>query len=202
MARSRRLFCTGCSNIGAYPVINAPGQPRTLIGKSITGAYAIDHPYYEVAVVMTNTVQVAALRGSGRAEAIYMIERMVDLFARKIGMDPAEVRRKNMVRPDQLPYDNKLGWLYDSGDYPAALNKALEVVDYAHVAERKIAARSRGKRLGVGIGSYVAVAGVGPSAKMGKEGLVSGTWGCAHVSVHPTGEVVVVTGLAAARSGP
>ena len=192
--RITALHCSGYSNIGAYPVINAPGQPRTLIGKSITGAYAIEHPYYEVAVVMTNTVQVGAMRGSGRAEAIYMIERMVDIYAREIGMDPAEVRRKNLVQPDQLPYDNKLGWIYDSGDYPAALSKALEAIDYAHTAERKAEARGRGRRLGVGIGSYVAVAGVGPSAKMGKEGLVSGTWGSAHVGVHPTGEVIVTTG--------
>jgi carbon-monoxide dehydrogenase large subunit len=188
------LLCSGYSDIGAYPLINAPSQPRTLIGRSITGPYAIEHPYYEVAVALTNTVPVGSLRGSGRAEATYMIERMIDLFAREIGKDPAEVRRKNLVRPDQLPYDNKLGWQYDSGDYPAALATALEAIDYPHAAARKAEARTRGKRRGVGIGSYVVVAGVGPSAKMGKEGLVSGTWGSAHVGVHPTGEVVVTTG--------
>ena len=126
-------------------------------------------------------------RGLGQAADI-------DIYAREIGMDPAEVRRKNLVQPDQMPYDNKLGWLYDSGDYPAALCKALEAIDYAHTSERKAEARRRGRRLGVGIGSYVAVAGVGPSAKMGKEGLVSGTWGSAHVGVHPSGEVIVTTG--------
>ena len=192
--RITALHCTGTSNIGAYPVINAPGQPRTLIGKSITGAYAIAHPFYEVAVVLTNTVQVGAMRGSGRAEATYMVERMVDLYAREIGLDPAEVRRKNLVQPEQQPYANGLGWVYDSGDYPAALARALETSDYAHAGERKAEARRRGKRRGVGIGCYVAAAGVGPSAKMGQEGLVSGTWGSAHVGVHPTGEVVVSTG--------
>jgi aerobic carbon-monoxide dehydrogenase large subunit len=188
------LLCSGFSNIGAYPVINAPGQPRTLIGRSITGAYDIQNPFYEVSVVFTNTVQVGPLRGSGRAEAIYMIERMIDLYAREIGMDPAEVRRKNMVKPDQFPFQNRLGWTYDSGDYPATLDKALEMVDYSGFAAKKAEARHRGKRLGIGIGSYVVVAGVGPSAKMGQEGLVSGTWGTANLVVQPTGEVVLTTG--------
>ncbi len=188
------ISCTGYSNLGAYPVINAPGQPRTLIGRSITGAYVIEHPFYEVYAVLTNTVPVGPLRGSGRAEAIYLVERIIDLYAREIGMDPAAVRRKNMVRSDQFPYANGLGWVYDSGNYEVALDKALEMIDYASVKARKAEARERGKRLGVGIGSYVAVAGVGPSARMGKEGLVSGTWGAAYMCVHPTGEVTVTTG--------
>jgi carbon-monoxide dehydrogenase large subunit len=188
------VLCTGYSNIGAYPVINAPGQPRTLIGKSITGAYVIPHAYYEVAVVLTNTPMVGPLRGSGRAEAIFTIERMIDLYAREISMDPAEVRRKNMVQPDQFPYENGLGWIYDSGDYAGALDKALAAIDYAGAAGRKAEARTRGKRRGIGIGSYVAVAGVGPSGKMGKEGLVSGTWGSAYIAVLPSGEITVTTG--------
>lgn len=182
------------SNIGAYPVINAPGQPRTLIGRSITGPYAIPHAYYDVSVVMTNTVQVGPLRGSGRSEATFLLERVVDQYAREIGMDPAEVRRKNMIAKDAFPYDNGMGWTYDSGDYRAALDQALEMVGYPDFAERKAEARARGKRLGVGISSFVAVAGVGPSAKMGKEGLVSGTWGAAFMAVQPTGEVTVTTG--------
>jgi aerobic carbon-monoxide dehydrogenase large subunit len=188
------LMCTAFSNIGAYPVINAPGQPLPLIGRSITGAYMIDHPFYEVNIVYTNKTPGAPMRGSGRAEAIFLIERMVDIFARKIGMDPAEVRRKNMVPPDKFPFDNKLGWIYDSGNYEAALNKALQNAGYDTMAQRKAEARKRGKRLGVGIGSYVAVAGVGRSRKMGDEGLVSGTWASAYMSVAPSGEVCITTG--------
>jgi carbon-monoxide dehydrogenase large subunit len=123
-----------------------------------------------------------------------MIERMVDIFAREIGIDPAEVRRKNMVAPDQFPYDNGLGWTYDSGNYEAALNKALAMIDYDHIATRKAEARQRDKRLGVGIGSYVAVAGVGPSARMGREGLIGSTWASVHFIVHPTGEVSITIG--------
>ena len=182
------------SNLGAYPVINAPGTPRTLFGRSITGAYDIEHPFFEVDSALTNTVQVGPIRGSGRSEAMFVIERMVDMYAREIGMDPSEVRRRNLVRADQMPFENRLGWVYDSGDYVAGLDRALELVGYGDLDSRREEAQTRGKRLGVGIGSYVAVAGVGPSAKMGEQGLVSGTRGSAHMAVEPSGEVVVTTG--------
>lgn len=188
------LSCSAFSNIGAYPVINAPGQPRTLIGRSIPGAYNIKNLFYEVSVVFTNTVQVGPMRGSGRSEATFLTERMIEKYAKKIGMDPAEVRRINMVKPDQFPFDNGLGWIYDSGDYPKALDIALEKIDYKNISHKKEEAKKRGKLLGVGIGSYVAVAGVGRSQKMGKEGLVSGTWGCANIRIQPTGEILVTTG--------
>jgi aerobic carbon-monoxide dehydrogenase large subunit len=188
------LSCTAYSNAGAYPVINAPGSPTVLIGRSITGQYAIENPFYEVSVAYTNTVPVGPLRGSGRAEANHLVERMVDIYADQIGMDPAEVRRRNQVQPDQFPYDNHLGWTYDSGEYPTALDKALSRVDYTNLAARREAAKARGKRLGVGIGSYVAIAGVGPSAQMGAAGLVSGTWGSAIIRVQPSGEVTITTG--------
>lgn len=188
------VSCIGFSNIGAYPVINAPGQPRTLIGRSLPGSYMIPNSYYEVNVVFTNTVQVGPLRGSGRAEATFAIERLVDLFARKIRMDPAEVRRINMVPPDKFPFSNGLGWNYDSGDYRFALDKALDTAGYANRAAVKQEAKERGKLLGYGIGSYVAVAGVGPSQKMGAEGLVSGTWGVSHVKIQPTGTVTITIG--------
>jgi carbon-monoxide dehydrogenase large subunit len=192
--RITALACRAFNNLGAYPVINAPGAPRTLIARSVTGAYDIPNLSYEANLVLTNTVQVGPVRGAGRAEAIFLIERMIDLYARQIGMDPAEVRRRNMVKPDQQPFDNRLGWIYDSGDYPAALERALEMSGYGDLDARRADARARGKRLGVGIGSYVAVAGVGPSAKMGAAGLVSGTWGSAFMAVEPSGEVSVTTG--------
>jgi carbon-monoxide dehydrogenase large subunit len=127
-------------------------------------------------------------------EAILLIERLVDMFAREIGMDPAEVRRKNMVRPNQFPYDNGLGWTYDSGNYVVALDRALEMAGYKNAAAMKTEAKKRGKRLGVGIGSYVCVAGVGPSPRMGREGLIGSTWSSAIVRVHQTGDVTVITG--------
>jgi carbon-monoxide dehydrogenase large subunit len=109
-------------------------------------------------------------------------------------MDPAQVRLANMVAPGKFPYDNGLGWTYDSGDYPAALTRALQLAGYDDIAARKEEARARGKLLGVGIGCFVAVCGVGPSTRMSKEGMLGGTWESANVKVHPTGEVTVTIG--------
>jgi aerobic carbon-monoxide dehydrogenase large subunit len=188
------LYCTNYANLGAYPATNGPGAPTVLTGRSITGAYAIAHPFYEVYCAFTNLVPNGPIRGAGRSEAIFLIERMVDIFARKIGMNPIEVRRKNMVPPDQFPYENGLGWTYDSGNYEAALDKALEMIDYPSIPQLQMEAKRRGKLLGVGMGSYVAVAGVGPSGRMAKEGLIGSTWGSTHLRVQPTGEVSLILG--------
>ncbi|HUE84588.1 MAG TPA: xanthine dehydrogenase family protein molybdopterin-binding subunit [Vicinamibacterales bacterium] len=181
-------------DLGAYPASNGPGAPLALTGRSVTGAYAIPNPYYEAHLVFANTVSLGPARGAGRMEAMLLIERMVDAFAREIGMSPVDVRRKNMVKPDQFPYDNRLGWTYDSGNYEAALDRALQMAGYANLESRRQEARKRGKRLGMGIGSYVCVAGVGPSPRMGREGLIGSTWASAVVRVHQTGDVSVVTG--------
>jgi aerobic carbon-monoxide dehydrogenase large subunit len=181
-------------DLGAYPASNGPGAPLALTGRSVTGAYAIPNPYYEAHLVFANTVSLGPARGAGRMEAILLIERMVDAFAREIGMSPVDVRRKNMVKPDQFPYDNHLGWTYDSGNYEAALDRALQMAGYSDLEAKRQEARTRGKRLGMGIGSYVCVAGVGPSPRMGREGLIGSTWASAVVRVHQTGDVSVVTG--------
>jgi carbon-monoxide dehydrogenase large subunit len=149
---------------------------------------------YEAYLAFANTTMLGPARGAGRMEANIMLERMVDMFAREIGMDPAEVRRKNMVKPEQFPYENGLGWTYDSGNYVPALDRALEMIGYNQVADRKTEARQRGKRLGVGIGSYVTIAGVGPSPRMGREGLIGSTWASAIIRLHQTGDVTVITG--------
>ena len=188
------LRCTGYANLGAYPSTIGPGVATAMVGRSITSVYEIPNAFCEIYAVFTNTVSLGAQRGSGRAEATFIVERLVDLYAAKIGMDPAEVRRLNLVPPDKFPYDNGLGWKYDSGNYPAVLEKALEMVEYHDLAKRKEEARQRGKRLGVGLGCFVAISGVGPSPRMAKEGMLGGTWESARVTVHPTGEVTVVIG--------
>ncbi|MCL2923085.1 MAG: xanthine dehydrogenase family protein molybdopterin-binding subunit [Trichodesmium sp. MAG_R04] len=189
------LYATIYGNLGAFPTTNGPAAPTVLTGRSITGAYAIEHPFSEIYCVFTNTVPVGPLRGAGRSEATFLVERMVDLFAGEIGLDPAEVRRKNMVSSDNFPYKNGLGWTYDSGNYELALNKALEKIDYNNLAKRKAEAKKEGKRLGVGIGSYVGIAGVGPSSIMHSQaGLNGSTWGSVHLRVHPTGDVSLIVG--------
>jgi carbon-monoxide dehydrogenase large subunit len=188
------LRCTSWANLGAYPSTIGPGVATAMMGRSITGVYAIPHAFCDVYAAFTNTVPLGAQRGSGRAEATFLVERLVDRFAGEIGMDPADVRRKNFIGPDQFPYDNGLGWSYDSGNYQAAYERALEMADYAGADARRAAARKRGKRLGVGTSCYVAVSGVGPSPRMAKEGMLGGTWESANVRLHPTGEVTVMVG--------
>lgn len=190
------LRCTSYANLGAYPSTIGPGVATALMGRSITGPYAIPHAFCEVFATFTNTVPLGAQRGSGRAEATFLTERAVDLFAAKLGLDPAEVRLRNMVPTEKMPYDNGLGWTYDSGDYPTALKLAMSHSRYADVEARRAEARRRGKLLGIGIGSYVAVCGVGPSTRMSQEGMLGGTWESANIRVQPNGEVIVTIGSA------
>lgn len=185
------------ANLGAYISTIAPGIPTTLYGRILTGVYKIPAAYCKVTGVYTNTAMVDAYRGAGRPEASYLIERMVDRFAAEIGMDPAEVRRKNFIQPNEFPYDNGLGLLpYDSGNYEPALDKALEMAGYADFRQRQADARAQGKYLGLGISSYVEICGVAPSAWIGLpgEGWGAGLWESANVRVHLTGQVVVTTG--------
>ncbi len=188
------LRCTSYANLGAYPSTIGPGVATAMMGRSITGSYAIPDAFCEVYAAFTNVVPLGAQRGSGRAEATFMVERLIDLYAAEIGIDPAEVRLKNMVQPEQMPYDNGLGWLYDSGDYPRLLKRALEMAGYAGIPALKEEAKRRGKRLGVGMASFVAVSGVGPSPRMAKEGMLGGTWEAASIRIEPTGEVVCTVG--------
>lgn len=188
------LMITNYAALGAYSVQNGPAAPSVLTGRSTAGSYVIPHPFYEVYLAFTNTVMVGPARGAGRMEAEIMIERIVEMFGREIGMDSAEVRRKNFPTPDQFPFDNGLGFTYDSGNYEGALNRALEMADYDQIPARKAEARQRGKRLGVGIASYTTIAGVGPSGRMGKEGLLGSTWASALLRIHQTGDATLVTG--------
>jgi carbon-monoxide dehydrogenase large subunit len=190
------LRATAYANLGAYPSTVGPGVVTAMMGRSITSAYDIPNPFCEVWVAFTNTVVLGAQRGSGRSEAVFLIERLIDLYAAKIGMDPAEVRRRNLIQASQQPFDNRLGWIYDSGDYPAAFERALELAGYADMPERKREARTRGKRLGVGLTCFTALCGVGPSGRTAKEGLIGGAWESANLRVHPTGEATLTIGAA------
>ena len=188
------LYVTNNVDLGAYSASNGPGAPLVLTGRSVTGAYAIPQPFYEANLAFANTVSLGPARGAGRMEAMLLIERLIDAFAREAGLSPADVRRKNMVKPEQFPYENGLGWTYDTGNYVPALDRALEMAGASQIDQMKTDAKARGKRLGIGIGSYVCVAGVGPSPRMGREGLIGSTWASAVVRVHQTGDVTVVTG--------
>jgi carbon-monoxide dehydrogenase large subunit len=192
--RITAIYCTSHANLGAYPSTIGPGVATAMVGRCLSSVYDIAHPFCEIYAVFTNIVSLGAQRGSGRSEATFFIERLIDQFAAEIGMDPVEVRRKNLVRADQMPFDNRLGWLYDSGDYVTAFDRALEMANYDQLPAMKAEAEQRGKRLGFSIVPFVAISGVGPSPRMAKEGMLGGTWESASVRVHPTGEVSATIG--------
>jgi len=182
------------ANLGAYLSTAAPGIPTILHGLMLTGCYTIPHVDYVVYGVMTNTTPVDAYRGAGRPEATYLIERMVDLVAAKLNMDPAEIRRKNFIPADKFPYTTAEGLAYDSGDYAAALDKALAMVDYKRLREEQKRGSRNGKRLGIGLSTYVEICGLGPSSVAGAVGFQGGLWESAIVRMHPTAKATVFTG--------
>jgi carbon-monoxide dehydrogenase large subunit len=186
------------ANLGGVISTIAPGIPTTLYGRMLSGAYRIPAIHCQVLGVYTNTGMVDAYRGAGRPEATYVVERAVDLVAGKLGLDPAEVRRRNFIPPDAFPYDPGIlaGLSYDSGEYEAALDRALELVDYSDFRTEQEAARRDGRYLGIGLSSYVEICGVAPSAWIGTtgQGWGAGLWESANVRVHLTGKVVVTTG--------
>jgi carbon-monoxide dehydrogenase large subunit len=186
------------ANLGGILSTIAPGIPTTLYGRMLSGAYKIPNIFCRVFGVYTNTGMVDAYRGAGRPEATYVVERAVDLVARELNMDPVEVRRKNFIPADAFPYDPVIlrGLKYDSGDYDKALNRALEMLDYANFRKEQAEARKQGRYLGVGFSTYIEICGVAPSAWIGLpgEGWGAGLWESANVRVHLTGKVVVTTG--------
>ena len=182
------------ANLGAYFSMFAPIVPTGLFGLMLCGAYRTPAISCRVTGVLTNTTTVDAYRGAGRPEATHLVERLVDMFAAEIGMDPAEVRRRNFPRPDQFPYTTATGVTYDSGDYATALDKALEAVGYQQLRQEQARARAQGRLMGIGICSFVEVCGAGPSAALGAAGAGIGFWEAGTVRVLPTGKVTVYTG--------
>jgi carbon-monoxide dehydrogenase large subunit len=182
------------ANLGAYLSTAAPGIPTILHGLMMTGCYDIPALDYEVVGVLTNTTPVDAYRGAGRPEATYAIERMVDILAAELGMDPAEIRRRNFIPPSRFPATVASGLTYDSGNYAATLDRALQIVDYQKFRAEQAEARRQGRLLGIGLSTYVEICGLGPSAVAGAVGFQGGLWESAVVRVHPSGKATVFTG--------
>lgn len=167
-------------DLGAYPPINIIPE---LTGLMASGTYHIPAVDFKATCVYTNTLAVAAYRGAGRPEAIYYIERMIELVAAEVGIDSVEVRRKNFIKPEQFPYKTPTGSLYDSGEYDKNLTRALEVSRYAELRAEQARRRANGsdRLMGIGVASYVEICGFGP-------------YESAVVRVEPTGTVTVYTG--------
>ncbi len=182
------------ANIGAYLSTFGSAVPTYLYATLLAGVYTTPAIYAEVKTVFTNTVPVDSYRGAGRPECSYLLERLVTKAAREIGMDPVELRRKNMIQADQFPYQTPVALQYDVGDYPGSLDTALRASDYAGFEARRAESESNGKRRGIGISTYIEACGIAPSAVAGALGARAGLYESAQVRVHPTGSVTVYTG--------
>jgi carbon-monoxide dehydrogenase large subunit len=182
------------AGLGAYASTAAPGVPTILHGLIYPGPYTIPNVAGTIYGVYTTTTPVDAYRGAGRPEATYLLERLVDLFARKIGQDPVEVRRRNLIRKEQFPYPSATGLTYDSGDHLGALDKALAAIDYKAFRAEQAKAREQGRYLGIGVTTYTEICGLGPSQVAGAVGFGGGLYDSAVVRVYPTGVVRVYIG--------
>jgi carbon-monoxide dehydrogenase large subunit len=176
------------ADLGAYHQLLTPAIP-TLTGLMLSGSYRIPAIQINVTACFTNKMATDAYRGAGRPEATYVVERAVDLVAAELGMDPAEVRRKNFPAADEFPFHTATGLDYDSGNYEAALDRAQEIIDYAGLRAEQKTAREEGRLLGIGISTYVEICALGPS-----QAMPAGGWESATVRIEPTGTVTVLTG--------
>jgi aerobic carbon-monoxide dehydrogenase large subunit len=180
------------ANLGGYLSTFSSSVPTYLYAPLLSGQYDIPAIYCEVDAVYTNTAPVDAYRGAGRPEATFVVERLVEVAARQLGQDPAEFRRRNFIRT--FPHQTPVIMAYDTGDYAACLDKALEMSDYRNVGARKAASKANGKLRGIGFSAYIEACGIAPSAAVGSLGAGVGLWESAEVRVNPTGSIEVLTG--------
>ena len=188
------LRCTVYAGMGAYLSTAAPGIPTILHGLMLSGCYTVPAVKEDVYGLYTNGVPVEAYRGAGRPEATFMLERLIDVLAAKLNLDPADVRQKNFIPKFDDGHDVVTGLTYDSGDYPGGLTKLLKHTGYETLRAQQAEGPKNGKYVGIGISSYVEICGLGPSQVAGAIGFQGGLWESAIVRVHPTGKVHVFIG--------
>jgi carbon-monoxide dehydrogenase large subunit len=182
------------SDNGAFYADAQPSKFRAGLFHVCTGSYDFPAAHVVTRGAYTNKAPGGvAYRCSFRiTEAAYLIERLVQNAAYELGMDPAELRRKNFIKPEQFPYHSPTGFVYDSGDYEAALQKALDDIDYAGIPREKEEARKEGKLVGVGISSFTEAVGAGPSKDYDIAGIKM--FDSAELRVHPTGKAILKLG--------
>ena len=176
------------ADIGAYEVLLTALIP-TLTGMMMNGVYRIPVVRHELTEVFTNKTPTDAYRGAGRPEGLYFVERAVDMLARELDLDPAEIRRRNFIPAAEFPFPTQSGLIYDSGDYEAALDKALAAADWEGLKAERDAARAEGRIVGVGMAFYVEVCGLGPSSV-----VPTGGWEHSGVTIERGGKVSATTG--------
>lgn len=181
------------SDVGAYSVspLTAALEPLGA-ASSLPGPYDIFHYTYEASAVATTKCPAGAYRGVGQVMATFARERLVDLLARRLSLDPAEVRRRNLIPSDRLPYTNPAGLLYDSGDYRACLERALQLSEYARLRRQVEAERRAGRRVGIGLACFVEATAIGCATYRGRGMREVPGHDAATVRVAPSGQVEVL----------
>ena len=176
------------ADIGAYNMLLTAGVPTNSMTMA-NATYAFPAIRATLTEVFTNKTPTDAYRGAGRPEAAYFVERAMDMLARELDMDPAELRRRNFIQPDQFPYKTQMGAIYDSGDYEKALDHALKVAGWRRLRQERDAARADGRLVGLGLSMYVEICGMGPSST-----LPPGGWEHSQVTVERDGRISATTG--------
>jgi len=176
---------------GAFNAVAQPTKFPVGFFSLFTGSYDMEAAFCEVTGVQTNKAPggVAYSCSFRVAEAVYLVERLVDLLARRLGADPAELRMRNLLRPEQFPYQSPTGWEYDSGDYPRALALVLELAGYEGLRREQAERRARGEYMGIGLSFFTEGVGAGPRKHMDILGL--GMADGADLRVHPSGKAVL-----------
>jgi aerobic carbon-monoxide dehydrogenase large subunit len=176
------------ADIGAYNMLLTAAIP-TLTMMMANGTYDIPAIRTTLTEVFTNKTPTDAYRGAGRPEATYFVERAMDMVARELHMDPAELRRRNFIQPAQFPFATQMGAVYDSGDYEKALDLALKNSAWEQLKDQRDAARAQGRVVGLGLAMYVEVCGLGPSSS-----LPTGGWEHSQVTIERDGRISATTG--------
>ena len=182
-----RFIC----DMGAYLHLLTPAIPG-FSALMMSGCYKMPALSFEQTLVFTNKMATDAYRGAGRPEACYIAERTIDMVAAELGLDPAEVRRRNFIPKEAFPATTAAGLVYDSGDYGQALDKALAMVDYDKWRAEQAAGRKNGRLIGIGLASYVEICGIGPSSMLPPK--FQG-WESSTVRIEPDCKVTVLTGI-------
>jgi aerobic carbon-monoxide dehydrogenase large subunit len=189
------LKATLYANLGAYLSGMAAGIPTANCSLMLTGCYRIPNIHIDTLGVVTNTSRVDTYRGAGRPEATYLIERMVDQLARELGIDPAEIRRRNFIPSEAFPYQSPV-FVFDSGNYEHNLDTALGIVDYDALRREQAELRGQGRYRGIGLAAYTEFTGLGSGRANAAVGFAYGGWEYARVLVLPAGRVSVHVGTA------
>ncbi|MGF1474039.1 MAG: xanthine dehydrogenase family protein molybdopterin-binding subunit [Geminicoccaceae bacterium] len=182
------------ANMGAYLSTFASSVPTYLYATLLAGQYKTPAIYCAVDAVYTNTSPVDAYRGAGRPEATYLIETLVEEAAKELGKDPAELRRLNFIRPEDFPYQTPVALQYDTGNYEATLDAALELADYRGFQQRRSQSEANGKKRGIGFSCYIEACGIAPSAVVGSLGAGVGLWEAGKLRFTHTGKLQAFTG--------